>query len=139
MRAVTRNYVLDISTDLFQLSTESLRLYSNEMLTYATLGSLVDCRAVSGAYADEQDAATLRKHLRAVPTAGGVRITLEILTTSAASIDEARASLALMLGSSVTVGDVLSVLLLDYVAEKKAAQLLQKIGLDELVQSGGNR
>lgn len=53
MSADTRNYVLDISTDLFRLSTESLRLRSNETLVYATLESLIDSRAASSTYSDE--------------------------------------------------------------------------------------
>ncbi|PMZ68353.1 hypothetical protein C1X65_30010, partial [Pseudomonas sp. FW305-70] len=68
MSADTRNYVLDISTDLFRLSTESLRLRSNETLVYATLESLIDSRAASSTYSDELKPETLRKHLRVVPT-----------------------------------------------------------------------
>lgn len=138
MSADTRNYVLDISTDLFQLSTESLRLRSNETLKYETLESLIDCRAGSNSFKTEHQPETLRKHLCAVPTAGQVRIHLNILTTSAASLDDACASLSQRLGSAVTVGDALSVMLFDYVAEKKAAQLLNRIGLNEIVHSGGN-
>ena len=139
MSADTRNYVLDISTDLFQLSTESLRLHSNETHKYETLESLIDCRAGSSSFKNEHKPDTLRKHLCAVPTAGQVRIQLNILTTSAASLDEACASLSQRLGSAMTVGDVLSVMLFDYVAEKKASQILNRIGLKEIVQSGDNR
>jgi hypothetical protein len=139
MSADTRSYALDISTVLFQLSTESLRLHSNETQRYETLESLIDSRLTSSSYKDEHKAATLRKHLGAVPTAGHVRIHLNILTTSATSLDEACACLALRLGSEVTVGDALSVLLFDYVAEKKAAEVLNRIGLNEIVQSGGNQ
>jgi hypothetical protein len=137
MSADTRNYVLDISTGLFQLSTESLRLHSNDTLKYETLESLIDCLAASSNFKSEHQPDTLRKHLCAVPTVGQVRIYLNILTTSATSLDDACASLSQRLGSAVTVGDALSVMLFDYVAEKKAAQILNRIGLNEIVQSGG--
>ncbi|TGX49141.1 hypothetical protein E5A73_20085 [Sphingomonas gei] len=138
MTAETRNYVLDISTDLFQLSTESLRLHSNETLQYETLESLIERRAASDCFKNEHRTDTLRRHLGAIPTEGKVRIQFNILTTSAESLDEACEYLTLQLGSAVTVGDVLSVMLFDYVAEKKATQVLNQIGLGERTQSGGN-
>lgn len=136
MSADTRNYVLDISTDLFRLSTESVRLRSNETLVYATLESLIDSRAVSISYSDELKPETLRKHLRVIPTSGDIRITLNISKTSAESLDEARARLGQKLGSNMTLADAISVLLFDYVAEKRAAQLLDRIGLEENLQNG---
>ncbi|MBP2278482.1 hypothetical protein OVY29_23580 [Sphingopyxis sp. SE2] len=136
MSADTRNYVLDISTDLFRLSTESLRLRSNETLVYATLESLIDSRAASSTYSDELKPETLRKHLRVVPTSGDIRINLNIRKTSAESLDEARARLGQRLGSNMTLADAISVLLFDYVAEKRAAQVLDRAGLGENLQNG---
>lgn len=136
MSADTRNYVLDISTDLFHLSTESLRLRSNETRRYATLDSLVDSRAASSSYSDEHKPDILRKHLSAIPTAGDIRIQLTIQKSSAKGLDEARTRLGQRLGSSMTLADAISVLLFDYVAEKKAAQLLDRIGLGESNQNG---
>lgn len=137
MSAETRNFVLDISTDLFQLSTESLRLHSNETRRYETLESLVNSRAASSSYKNEHKPDTLRKHLCAVQTAGDIRISLNIQETSAESLDEVRKVLGQALGSDITVGDALSVLLFDYLAEKKACQLLSRIGLGNSNQNGG--
>ncbi|AOH87246.1 hypothetical protein AWL63_24130 (plasmid) [Sphingomonas panacis] len=136
MSADTRNFVLDISTDFFKLSTESLRLHSNETHRFETLESLINARAASGSYKDEHKTDTLRKHLCAIPTEGDIRITLTIRKTSAESLDEARARLCGRLGSDITVADAISVLLFDYVAEKRAGQLLDRIGLGDSTQNG---
>lgn len=138
MGADIRSYVLDISVDLFQLSTEGLRLHSNETLKYETLESLVDLRATASSYKEEHKPDTLRKHLCAVPTSGDIRVFLNIRDTSAKSLNEARASLSQKLGSDMTVGDALSVLLFDYVAEKKAAQLIDRLGLRDSDQNECN-
>ncbi|PNB52550.1 hypothetical protein C1X73_33045, partial [Pseudomonas sp. FW305-130] len=87
-------------------------------------------------YSDELKPETLRKHLRVVPTSGDIRINLNIRKTSAESLDEARARLGQRLGSNMTLADAISVLLFDYVAEKRAAQVLDRAGLGENLQNG---
>ena len=44
MDADSRGYTLDISEHLFRLTTESLRIHSNETKAYQTLENLVDAR-----------------------------------------------------------------------------------------------
>jgi hypothetical protein len=127
--ADTRQITLDISADLFHLLTESLRLHSNETRQIETLERLVDSRATTNGYRDEHRPDTLRKHLRAMPSRGDIRICINIQKTSADSLDEARECLGQRLGSDLTFADALSVLLFDYLAERKASQFLEKVGL----------
>ncbi len=136
MDADTCNYVLDVSMDFFSLTTETLRLHSNETCQHQTFSALVSSLVASNFREDEQNPVTLRKHLSAIPTTGEIRIHLDIKKTSADNLDEVRDRLREKLGSDVTVGDALSVLLFDYVAEKRAAKLLNSIGLDEKSRNG---
>jgi hypothetical protein len=139
MSADNRNYVLDISIDLFRLTTESLRLHSNETRQYQTLANLVNCRAETKNCGEEHRPDTLRKHFHAIPTDGDIHISLDILKTSAESLDQTREHLCRKLGSDMTVGDALSVLLFDYVAERKAAEVLDRMGLGEFNQNGDDK
>lgn len=60
-----------------------------------------------------------------------IRIHLSITKTSAESLTEAKRRLEKHLGSALTVGDAISMLLFDYVVEQGTAKLLSKIGIDE--------
>ena len=128
-----RGYTLDVSEYLFRLTTESLRIHSNQTRRYQSLGNLVNARATAGAAGaiEQHDVETLRKHLEKGPTKGPIRIYLSITKTSAESLTEAKRRLEKHLGSALTVGDAISMLLFDYVVEQGTAKLLSKIGIDE--------
>lgn len=137
MSGDTRGYSLDVSEYLFRLTTESLRLLSNETKRYHSLTSLVNQLAGPGA-ADaiaQHDVETLRQHLSKIPTKGPIRIHLHITKTSADNLIEAKKRLAKELGSSLTVGDAISMLLFDFVVERSAAKLLSKLGVDDASQA----
>lgn len=131
MSGDSRGYALNISEHLFHLTTESLRLHSNETKRYQTLASLVNARAAHSCKMEEHDPETIRDHLVTIPTKGDIRIYLSISRSSADSLVEAKKRLGDQLGSNLTVGDALSILLFDYVVERKATRVLERLGLDE--------
>lgn len=134
MSGDSRDYSLDVSEYLFRLTTESLRLLSNETKSYQSLTSLVEKLAGPTA-ADalaQHDVETLRQHLSKIPTGGPIRIQLQIAKTSADNLAEANRRLAEDLGSSLTVADAISMLLFDYVVEKNATKLLSQMGIEPI-------
>ncbi len=68
-----RGYTLDVSEYLFRLTTESLRIHSNQTRRYQSLGNLVNARATAGAAGaiEQHDVETLRNvvaaHGRSIP------------------------------------------------------------------------
>lgn len=84
----SRSYALDISAELFKLTTESIRLHSNETLRYQTLAQLLTHRINNPTVAESLDPADLREYLDALPTRGDIRIHLNISRTSAQSLVE---------------------------------------------------
>ena|SRR6218665_530694 len=133
----SRGFVLDISEHLLRLTKESLRLRSLETQCDQTLGSLVDARAAETKTMESHDPATIRDHLAAVPTDGKVRLDLTISRSSADTLHEVKERLASQLGSSLTLGDTLSILLFDYVVEQKVAGVMHKLALDETNENRG--
>lgn len=133
MNTASREYTLDVSEHFFHLTTESLRLRSNETLCYQTLDTLIDSRVPQADKIDTHPVSALRKHLEVIPTKGTIRINLIISEASANSLADARVRLASQLGTELTFGDALSILLFDYVVERKAARFLTIIGIDELM------
>lgn len=131
MSGDSRGYALDISEHLFHLTTESLRLRSNETKRYQTLASLVNSRVAFSCKMEEHDPEIIRDHLVTIPTKGDIRIYLSISRSSADSLVEAKKRLGSQIGSNLTVGDALSILLFDYVVEQKATRVLERLGLDE--------
>ncbi|KEQ54740.1 hypothetical protein [Sphingobium chlorophenolicum] len=132
MSGDSRDYSLDISEYLFRLTTESLRLLSNETKCYQSLASMVDKLAesrVSHALA-QHDLETLREHLSKIPTNGSIRIHLKITKTSADNLLEAKQRLSEELCSDLTVADAISMLLFNYVVEQSASKLLSKMGIE---------
>lgn len=121
---------LDISEHLFNLTTESLRLRSNETKRYQTLETLLSDRISLPCVLEDHAPETIREHLSAIPTTGDIRIDLTITKSSADSLDAVKQLLSDGLGSEITLGDTLSVMLFHYVVGQKAARVLQRIGLD---------
>ena len=135
MAREARTYAFDVSEYFFRLTTESLRLYSNETKRYQTLASLVDHIAPSAlSTISEHDVETLREHLELVPSKGNIRIHLTATRATAEYLAEITRHLSKVFSSAPTVADAVSVLLFDYVAERNAAQLLKKLGLDTALQ-----
>ena len=133
MSGGSRQYAFDVSEHFFRLTTESVRIRSNETRRYQTLGTLVNERAAC-AHCLEHDPAVLRSHLDKIPTEGDIRIYLRVKASSASSLTEAQEALADRLGASLTLGDTLSVLLFDYIVEQKAMAVVGKLrehGFDE--------
>ncbi|MFS0849764.1 hypothetical protein AB3M93_09910 [Novosphingobium panipatense] len=128
-----RGYTLDVSEYLFRLTTESLRIHSNQTRRYQSLANLVNARATASAAGaiEQHDVETLRQHLEKVPTKGPIRIYLSISKTSAENLTEAKRRLEKHLGSALTVGDAVSMLLFDYVVEQGTAKLMSRIGIDQ--------
>lgn len=133
--ADSSGYTLDISEHLFRLTTESLRLRSNEMQSYQTLDNLVDARTADISRLGDRDIATLKEHLVTIPTQGNIRIELTISKTSASGLDQVKDLLSRELQENLTVGDALSVLLFDYVVEQKTARVLETLDLNSLLPS----
>ncbi|OYW83766.1 MAG: hypothetical protein B7Z20_12100, partial [Sphingobium sp. 32-64-5] len=121
MGADTLGYTLEISEHLFRLTTESLRLRSNETRSYQTLESLVDARARDVSRIGERNMTTLKEHLVTIPTRGDIRIELCVSRTSAETLGQVCELLSKKLDANVTVGDAVSVLLFDYLVEQKAS------------------
>ena len=115
---------LDISEHLFRLTTESLRLRSNETRSYQTLECLLEARNGSLARIRDRDMATLKEHLVAIPTQGDIRIELHISQTSADCLDEVKDHLSKEMDTDLTVGDALSVI---------AARVLERLDLERLI------
>lgn len=123
---------LDISEHLFKLTTESLRLRSNETRCYQTLESLLADRIGLPCILEDHAAETIREHLSAIPTKGDIRIDLTITRSSADSLDAVKRILSDGLGSEISLGDTLSIMLFHYVVGQKAAGVLRRIGLESL-------
>lgn len=138
MTGDSRDYSLDVSEYLFRLTTESLRLLSNETKCFQSLTSLVEKLAGPTA-ADalaQHDVETLRQHLSKIPTEGPIRIHLQIAKTSADNLVEAKRRLGEELGSDLSVADAISMLLFDYVVDKNASKLLAQMGIDLTTNAG---
>ncbi|AIT82481.1 hypothetical protein JI59_23680 (plasmid) [Novosphingobium pentaromativorans US6-1] len=138
MGADSRGYTLDISEPLFRLTTESLRLRSNETKCFQTLDDLVNSRVPGIEKIDDEDAKNIRQHLVALPTDGSIRINLLITETSAENLVRVRNLLETRLATNISVGDALSALLFDYVVQQKAASVIAKLELDGSGQPRSN-
>lgn len=136
MSADLQDYALDISEDLFRLTTESLRLHSNETHRYETLAGLVDAHACEICRLDEHDQATLSEHLAVVPGDGRIRIDLRIQAASADYIGSVQETFSEKMGATLSFNDALSLVLFDYVVGQKADEVLERLGLDACLEAG---
>ena len=71
----------------------------------------------------------MQEHLRLIPANGDVELTLEVLETSAGTIEAAIPELERTLGSSVQFAEAVSLMLFDLVVERNATHLVTKLGL----------
>jgi len=132
----SRSFVLDISEHLFHLTTETVRLHSNETRRYQSLERLLIEILVEGrSPLDDHPAATIKDHLAAVPTIGDIRIRLRMPMPHRDILSELTEALAASLGSPLSVADTVSVLLLQYAAGKATDRIMARLKLDH-VQEG---
>jgi len=132
MTGDSRSFALDISEPLFRLTTESVRLHSNETRCHGTLGSLVNDWISADDPLGDRSPQTIRDHLSAIPTNGDIRINLTITKSSADNLAEVKERFGKSLGSSLSIGDTLSILLFHYVADQGTSRVLKRLGLDTL-------
>ncbi len=129
-------FVLDVSGYLFRLTTECLRLFSNETNEHQTLVSLVAARLAEPGAAGRHEVRTMREHFAAIPTHGDVRIRLPVSDANAQALEEMRQALGRRLDTTLTIGDALSALLFDYVVELKTSQILDRLSLEQRLDGG---
>lgn len=138
MGADSRGYTLDISEPLFRLTTESIRLHSNETRRYQTLDDLLNSRIPGISKIDEEDTRNIKHHIITLRSSGPIRVQLCITESSAENLERIKNLLETKLMTEVSVSDTLSALLFDYVVEKRAARTIATLGLDEPDQPGSN-
>jgi hypothetical protein len=129
MGSETRGYTFDVSEAFFRLTTECLRLRSNETLRYQSLASLMEGLTPGGApRLIALDTNVVRDHLVTIPTRGTVRLFIRMSRENADLLVEAKRGLAARLNARLTVADAISVLLLDYIIAQKADNVMRRIG-----------
>jgi len=127
----SRRYALDVSEDFFKLAVESLRLHSLETRRFQTLSGLINARATGDRPIGAARLELLKEHLSLIRSKGDIHITFKITQTSADNLAEAKARLARQIGGNMTVADALSLLLFDYIVERRAAQVVKSMGLED--------
>lgn len=129
MTGRSRGYALTISTPLFQLATEAMRVHSNATKRFQSLAGLVIERVAHAPVFEDHEADILLEHLRLIPTKGDIRIYLSIPRDDANKLVAIKKQLSLKVGQSLTIGDALSLLLFDTLAEDKASEIIRKLAL----------
>lgn len=129
------NLALDISEHLFKLTTESVRLHSNATRCYQTLEALLGERLSIPCPLVDFAAETIQEHLTVVPTYGSIHVDLTISKSTADNLDGVKAILSKGLGTEISVGDTLSIMLFHYVVGQKTNQVLERIGFDASPES----
>lgn len=119
-----------VSEYYFRLTSECIRLHSNQKLRHTTLSEVVNERACEGSEIRKRySAAELREHLSIIPTNGNISITIEITESSESNIDDTAITISEMMGFSMQFEDALSVILFDFVVEANSTEVLTKLGL----------
>lgn len=130
-------FTLRISTHLFRLTTESIRLRSNEIGRHVRLEELLADRFGQPIALEDLAPETIRAHLLAVPSPGDIPLELLVARSDAYKLETMQSTLAERLGCAITSGDVLSVMLLHYVAGQKVARILERVDLPALTRQLG--
>lgn len=125
----SRSYALDISVELFKLTTESVRIHSNETLRYQTLAQLVTNCINQPTTTDGHDPADLRGYLGKLPTRGDVRIHLNFSRANADLLVEIKKRFSQEIGGALTIADAVSILLYDYLVDRSATRVLSRLSL----------
>ena len=129
MTADARDFALESSELLFRLTTECIRVRSNETRAHESLSSLT--LHVVGTDRDMagHDTDILRQHLKLIPASGDIAVLLALPQTCIDRLGGVRTSLEKRVGYRLTSEDTLSLLLFNYVVEQKAARVLDTLGL----------
>ncbi len=134
LTADTRDYALEISEPLFRLTTEGVRLRSNQTRSHESLTSLTLHLASADHSMASHDADVLLQHLEIIPTNGDIDVRLVLPASCADRLGALGSSFEKLVARPLTTGDTLSLLLFDFAVERKAACVLDALGLDS---SGG--
>lgn len=134
--AGTEGFVLHVSESLFRLTTECIRLYSNETHLYQSLGALVSTRLAIPGGIDKVHADDMQAHFATLPTHGNLRIDLRIPDADVQTLAEIRHDLDRRLGTRLTLADALSALLFDYIVDANAAKILDRLKRENLLSAG---
>lgn len=129
MAADTKDYALEISDLLFRMTTEGVRLFSNQIRSQDSLSSLTKYLLRESRDATAHDTDVLLQHLDIIPTHGDIMVCLVMSTSCAARLEALRTLCEKKVGRPLTTGDTLSLLLFDYMVERKAARVLEKFGV----------
>ncbi|MBI0477115.1 hypothetical protein D9601_17340 [Sphingomonas sp. MA1305] len=130
--------MIEVSEPLFRLVTEGVRLHSNEVVALSSLAMLVEARRRTFLLSlRRHERATLQAHFAAVPSAGVIRIDLDLSPAAADCLAKARAWLAAELAMEASAADALSALLFDYAVERAAARMLERLEADSSSAQGG--
>lgn len=126
-----RNFNFKVSETMFRLVTESIRLFSNKHLRFASINDVMNDRAPEAAtlYSNYRPN-SLTEHLRIIPTDGDIGLDLTILEASASAIDGSVPALEELIGSSVSFASAVSLVLFDFIVEEARTEVMTKLGLD---------
>ena len=130
-QAMQRAFSLKISESLWRLMTESVRLFSNKRLRFASISDVVNDRAPEAATMHAHyRPSSFTEHLRIIPTDGEIGVELEILESSVSAIDGSVPGLEQMIGSSVSFASAVSLVLFDFIVEEARTEAMSKLGLN---------
>lgn len=129
MPADAQDYALQISELLFRLTTESIRLRSNETRSHENLSSLTLHLAGTDRDMATHDTDVLRQHLKLIPATGNIAVLLALPAGCVDRLGAIGTSLEKRVGYRLTSEDTLSLLLFDYVVEQKATRVLDALAL----------
>lgn len=130
MKAGQTILTLDVSEQLFRLTTEALYLRSNATKSYQTLEDILGDATDVAAIADDLSLETLRDYRSTIPSHGDVRISLSLSKPCVAGLEEVRRLLCGLLDEELAVNDAVSIVMFHYVVGQKAARILYRIGLN---------
>lgn len=128
--------VLHVSEFLFRLTTECVRLYSNETHRHQSLGALISRRLALPHSVDKVHTDDVQAHLNSLPSRGKIRLDLEIPDSDAQALSSVRHSLNQRLSARLTMADALSAVLFDYILDAKAAKILDRLNRENLLPAG---
>lgn len=121
---------MSVSDGFFRLTTESIRVLSNERQEYVAIGDVVNAHSARmRATSPTHTAKTAGAHLSLIKTDGDIPIQLEILRSSYDNVIASAEILSKTLKSSVRFSDAISILLFDFIAERETMRLAARLGL----------
>lgn len=121
---------MSVSDSLFRLTTESIRVLSNERHEYVAIGDVVNAHAARMRQTSPTHTPkTAGAHLAIIKTDGDIPIHIEIRRSSYEDVLASAEILSHVLATSVRFADAISVLLFDFIAERETMRLAARLGL----------